>query len=117
MLIATSAWAQGSGVLTEKGIKGTGSAMAFLDMCELAGHAPAGITERYRESARNGLARAYWDAVERQYRASLQDRMFYLVSQDRWLPFDVEPEACQQITYVSETLIKNYDELAELNKD
>ncbi|MGI9290307.1 MAG: hypothetical protein ACR2QG_03410 [Gammaproteobacteria bacterium] len=101
-------------MMSEKGVKGAGSAMAFLDMCELAGHAPQGITDRYRLSAQKGLARAYWNALERQYRASLQDKMFYLVAEDRWLPFDVEPVACKYIADVSETLIKNYDELAEL---
>lgn len=88
--------------------------MAFLDMCELAGYAPEGMTQRYRDSAQKGLTAAYWDAVERQYKESLNEKMMFLVSKDQWLPFDVEPVACEQITKVSEQLIKNYAELAEL---
>lgn len=105
------------GVLTQAGVKSAGSAMAFLDMCELAGYAPEGITERYGAAAREGLSRSYWDAVERQYQESLQDKMMYLVSKDQWLPFDVEPVACEQITKVSVTLIRNYEELAKLDED
>jgi hypothetical protein len=116
-LLTSLAAAAGSGALTGKGIKSAGSSMAFLDMCELAGLAPAGISDRYKGAAQNGLTRAYWEAVERQYRASLNERMFYLVSKDQWLPFEVEPAACQQIAKVSETLIKNYEELAKLDTD
>ena len=111
------AYAAGSGALTHAGVKSAGSAMAFLDMCELAGFVPAGITERYRESARNGLTRAYWDAVERQYKQSLTEKRMFLSSKDTWLPFDVEPVACEQIAKVSEQLIKNYDELAKLAEE
>jgi hypothetical protein len=105
------------GALTQAGVKGAGSAMAFLDMCELAGYVPEGITQRYGTAARKGLTRAYWEAVERQYQASLQEKMMFLVSKDQWLPFEVEPVACKQIAKVSETLIENYEELAKLDED
>jgi hypothetical protein len=43
--------------------------------------------------------------------------MMFLSSKDTWLPFDVEPVACEQIAKVSEQLIKNYDELAKLAEE
>jgi hypothetical protein len=107
----------GSGHLTHAGVKSAGSAMAFLDMCELAGYAPEGVTGRYRKSAQKGLTRAYWDAVDRQYKQSLNEKMMFLSSKDQWLSFDVEPVACKQIVKVSEQLIKNYDELAKLGQE
>ncbi len=116
LLFASVSFAAG-GALTQAGVKGAGSAMAFLDMCELADYVPEGITQRYRIAAQKGLIRAYWEAVERQYQASLQEKMMYLVSKDQWLLFDVEPVACEQIAKVSETLIENYEELAKLDED
>ena len=117
LLLAATAVHAGSGTLTHAGVKGAGSAMAFLDVCEVAGLAPEGITERYRESARKGLTKSYWQAVDRQYQSSLREQTMYLVSKDAWLPFDVEPIACEQIAKVSEQLIKNYDELARLAEE
>ena len=114
LAVSGNVMAAGSGALTDKGIKAAGSAMAFLDMCELAGYAPDGITQSYRDAALQGLTRAHWDAVERQYRASLQERMFYLSSRDQWLPFDVEPVACEQITKVSEKLSRTMRALPNL---
>jgi hypothetical protein len=116
LFVSVSALA-GSGMLPPKGVKSVGSSMAFLDMCELAGYVPEGTTQRLQEAAQQGLARAYSGAVERQYRASLQEKMFYLVSRDQWLSFEVEPVACQQIAKNSESLIKNLEELAVLELD
>ena len=116
LLGSTTALA-GSGMLPPKGVKSAGSSMAFLDMCELAGYVPEGTTQRFQVAAQQGLARAYWGAVERQYMASLQEKMFYLVSRDQWLPFEVEPVACQQIAKVTASLIKNLEELAVLELD
>jgi hypothetical protein len=117
LLFASIAGADGSGALTQKGIKSTGSSMAFLDMCEVAGLAPEGITERYRKAAQEGLTRAHWDSVDRQYNESLKEKMMYMSSRDSWMAFDVEPVACEQVAKVTETLIKNFEELAELQKD
>lgn len=117
ILFAVMSAQAGTGTLTHAGVKSAGSAMAFLDVCEVAGLAPEGITERYRESARKGLTKAYWQAVDRQYQSSLREQTMYLVSKDAWLPFDVEPIACEQIAKVSEQLIKNYDDLAALAEE
>ena len=117
ILFAAVSAGAGTGTLTHAGVKSAGSAMAFLDVCEVAGFAPEGITERYRESARKGLTSAYWQAVDRQYQSSLREKTMYMVSRDAWLPFDVEPVACEQIAKVSEQLIKNYDELAKLAEE
>ena len=107
----------GSGALTHAGVKSAGSAMAFLELCELGGYVREGSTEAYRQAAREGLTAAHWDAVERQYKASLKEKMMFMPSRDQWLPFDVEPVACEQISIVSEQLMKNYAELAELEAD
>jgi len=117
LCLAVVAAAAGSGALTQKGIKSAGSGMAFLDLCEVAGHAPEGITQRYREAAEEGLTRAHWQSVDRQYQESLREQMLYLPSQDAWLKFDVEPVACRQMVKVSETLIKNYEDLARLAEE
>lgn len=117
MVLSSLAGAAGSGALTQKGIKSAGSGMAFLDLCEVAGHAPEGLTARYQAAAQAGLTKAHWDAVERQYKESLREQMMYLPSQDAWLKFEVEPIACEQITKVSETLIKNYEDLAKLAEE
>jgi len=99
----------GSASLTDDGIKGIGSTMAYLALCEMRELLPVGNLADLTYAAQTGLTPETWEKVKSQYQRSLSEKKQYWVSEKRWVPFRLKKANCESLNTATPLLVSNLE--------
>lgn len=87
----------GTATITDAGARNVGSSAAYVASCEKEGFIRSGTLADFLAALKSGLLPAHWEKVKNQYQLSLHDKRQYSIAKDKWMPFRLNGENCEDL--------------------